>query len=92
MPASGNAGGIFYFREVQGKGLGGLLMLNALERVAEISRQAGIAAVVLDAKDEAVARFYRRFGFIALPDKPLQLFLPTETVCEVFAQLAGLPR
>jgi predicted GNAT family N-acyltransferase len=76
-------------QQVQGKGLGGLLMLNALERIAEIAAQVGLAAVVVDAKHEAAARFYQRFGFIALPDKPLQLFLPTQTLLAAFAKNIG---
>jgi hypothetical protein len=41
-----------------------------------------IAAYVLmvDAKDEGSAAFYRHHGFIALPDSPRTLFLPQATV------------
>ena len=34
---------------------------------------------LVDAKDEAAARFYRGFGFVPLPDAPLELFLPLRT-------------
>ena len=34
---------------------------------------------MVDAKDEAVAAFYRHHGFIALPGLPLTLFLPLAT-------------
>lgn len=73
-------------QHMQGKGLGGLLMMNALERIAEIANQVGLAAVVVDAKNEAVARFYERFGFVPLPEKPLQLFLSTATLLAAFAK------
>jgi len=33
-------------------------------------------ALMVDAKDETAAAFYRHHGFIALPDSPLTLFLP----------------
>ena len=36
-------------------------------------------ALMVDAKDEAAAGFYRHHGFIALPDSPLPLFLPLAT-------------
>ena len=46
------------------------------------ARHAEIAAYALmvDAKDEAAAAFYRHHGFIALPDSPLSLLLPLATV------------
>lgn len=65
---------------LQGKGFGEFLLLNALERVAEISLNAGIAAIVVDAKDMKAADYYRRYDFIASPDNLLQLLLPTKTV------------
>lgn len=65
---------------LQRKGFGEFLLLNALERVAEISLNAGIAAIVVDAKDMNAADYYRRYDFIASPDNPLQLLLPTATV------------
>jgi hypothetical protein len=34
----------------------------------------------VDAKDEAASRYYRRFGFIALPDSPHQMFMPPATL------------
>lgn len=67
-------------KPLQGQGLGEQLLLNALERIAEISQNAGIAAVVVDAKNEKAAGFYRKYGFVPSPDNPLQLFLPTATL------------
>ena len=61
----------------KGQGLGGALLADALDRAA----RSGIAAhaLMVDAKDEAAAGFYRHHGFIALPDSPLTLFLPLAT-------------
>lgn len=60
--------------QYQGGGLGGALLADAVQR----SRNSGIAtfALLVDAKDEQAARFYRHHGFIALPDALLTLFLP----------------
>ena len=44
--------------------------------VAEIAAH----ALMVDAKDEAAAAFYRHLGFIALPASPQLLFLPLGTV------------
>jgi hypothetical protein len=35
--------------------------------------------LVVEAKDEAAAAFYRHHAFLALPDSPLTLFLPLAT-------------
>jgi hypothetical protein len=42
--------------------------------------QGANSAMVVDAKDEGAATFYKHHGFIALPDSPLTLFLPLATV------------
>ena len=59
----------------KGQGLGGALLADA--RAA----RSGIAAFALmvDAKNEAAAAFYRHHGIIALPDS-LSLFLPLATI------------
>ncbi len=62
----------------KGQGLGGALLADALDRAtrAEIAAY----ALMVDAKDESAADFYRHHGFIALPDSPRTLFLPLATV------------
>jgi GNAT superfamily N-acetyltransferase len=61
----------------KGRGLGGALLADAIKRASD----SGIAAYALlvDAKDEEAAAFYRHHGFIPLPDSPLALFLPLAT-------------
>lgn len=62
----------------KGQGLGGALLADALDRVAR--SEIAAYALMVDAKDEMAAVFYRHHGFIALPDSPLTLFLPLATV------------
>ena len=62
----------------KGKGLGGALLADALDRAAR--SEIAAYALMVDAKDEAAAAFYRHHGFIALPDSPRSLFLPLATV------------
>ena len=62
----------------KGHGLGGALLGDALTRAARAEIAA--YALVVDAKDETAAAFYRHHGFIALPETPLTLFLPLATV------------
>jgi ribosomal protein S18 acetylase RimI-like enzyme len=74
----------------QGRGYGGDLLVDALTRISRAADAIGIAVVLLDVLDdgdaEQVARrkaLYERYGFQALPSRPLRLFLPMTTVREV---------
>ncbi len=62
----------------QGKGLGGALLVDALHRASR--SEIAAYALMVDAKDEVAATFYRHHGFIAQPDSPLAMFLPLATV------------
>lgn len=62
----------------KGQGLGGALLADALDRAAR--SEIAAYALMVDAKDEAAAAFYRHHAFIALPESPLTLFLPLATV------------
>jgi ribosomal protein S18 acetylase RimI-like enzyme len=61
----------------KGIGLGAALLADALERINR-SKIASYALVV-DAKDDEGAAFYRHHGFVALPDTRRRLFLPMAT-------------
>lgn len=65
-------------KEFKGIGLGGALLADALTR----STRSEIAAYALlvDAKDESAAAFYKHHGLVELPSQPLKLFLPLATV------------
>lgn len=61
----------------QGRGVGGVLLADALARAL----RADIAAyaIVVDAKDATAAAFYQHHGFIAFASQPHTLFLPLAT-------------
>ena len=67
-------------RSRQRQGLGALMMVHAMRRALQVADSAGIIGFFVDAKDAAASRFYRRFGFIPLPDDPQKLFLPLATL------------
>ena len=69
----------------KGQGLGEFLLLDALHRSLTTAAQIAAMGVIVDAKDDAAAAFYRHFSFIALQANPRRLFLPMKTV----AQLLG---
>ena len=62
--------------DIQGQGIGRLLLADAVKRALAVSEEIAIHALVVDAKDERAARFYRAFGFTPLVDQRNRLFLP----------------
>lgn len=60
-------------RSLQGRGLGGELLWDALSRAVAASRQAAARFVVVDAVDDHAASFYRHHGFTPVPDRPRRL-------------------
>lgn len=71
------------FRQ-QRRGIGEILLMDALHRCLVQSSKIAAAVIVVDAIDEGAARFYQRFEFIALPTTPGRLFLPMKTVATLF--------
>ncbi len=67
----------------KGKGLGKLLLIDALKRGLEVSKVIGSMAVIVDPIDENAVQFYDRFGFILLPDSG-KMFLPMKTIEQLF--------
>jgi predicted GNAT family N-acyltransferase len=65
---------------VQKQGLGGQLLLAAGRRCLLVASQAGGVALLIDAKNEQVAKWYANFGAVPLLDTPLSLLLPFNTI------------
>jgi GNAT superfamily N-acetyltransferase len=69
----------------QGRGLGGDLLLAAGERALAVAAEVGGVALGIDAKNEKAARWYARFGALALLDDPLKLILPLRVIADAIA-------
>ncbi len=67
-------------RRHQGKGLGGMLLVDALLRVREVADRIGVHAVTVHALNNRARTFYLAHGFLPLADDPNHLFLPTATI------------
>lgn len=67
----------------QAKGIGKLLLIDALKRSYEISKTIGSFAVIVDPLDEDAIQFYGKYGFIILPDSG-KMFLPMNTIKSLF--------
>ena len=61
----------------QRRGLGELMLMNAVHRTMQDA--AAAFALLVDAKNDLVAGFYRRYGFRLIAGKPRTLFLPLAT-------------
>lgn len=61
-------------KEWRGQGLGGALLWDAIERAARSEIVA--YAILVDAKDDNAAAFYRHHGFLTLGSGQHTLFLP----------------
>lgn len=64
----------------KGKGLGELVLVDALKRSLGASREVASFAVFVEATNEGAAAFYEKFGFLRLLDDRLKLFLPMKTI------------
>lgn len=66
--------------KVKGSGLGEHLLLDALFRSFNLSQKSiGAMAVVVDPINEHAVLFYKKYGFIQLPDSE-KMFLPMKVI------------
>jgi ribosomal protein S18 acetylase RimI-like enzyme len=63
------------------RSLGSALLYDAISRT--MRADPGIFALVVDAKDETAANFYRRFGFQPFASRPLSFSLPIATAANL---------
>lgn len=60
----------------RGRGYGELLLQNAVKRCLTVRKDIACYALVVDAKDDAAARFYAKYGFQSCCDEAAQWYLP----------------
>ena len=70
-------------KKYTGKGIGKLLLIDALRKSYEISNVVGSFAVIVDPIDKEAKAFYFKYGFILLPDSG-KMFLPMITISQLF--------
>ena len=64
----------------RGKGIGRLLLVDALRRSVRLSAEAGAVVVVTDPKDQSARTFYQAYGFQPLDER--RLFIPMKDLME----------
>jgi ribosomal protein S18 acetylase RimI-like enzyme len=72
-------------RAYRGRGLGGLLLVDAVARA--VRAEPAIFALIVDAKDEPAVGFYEHHGFRRFASRPRTLFLP---IAEAVRHMAAL--
>lgn len=74
----------------QGNGLGYAMLLDALKKVIDAARLAGLKALIVDAKDKRAEEFYitKGFEFIsqAKSTAPAKLYLSTDVILKTLEQ------
>lgn len=71
----------------KGKGIGEILLADAVERVIDASSRLAVYAIIVHAKDEPAETFYRSFGFRPQLSHPARLFLPLGTALDGLGRL-----
>jgi GNAT superfamily N-acetyltransferase len=72
-------------RDYQGKKLGRLLLMDALQRSWKNTAAVASIGVVVDAYDERARAFYLHHEFVQLIDHPNKLFISMLTIEKAFA-------
>lgn len=70
-------------KNCQGKGLGKILIIDALKRSYDISKEIGSFAVVVDPIDKEAELFYKKYDFLKLPDSG-KMFIAIRTLKDLF--------
>ena len=68
--------------ECQGQKLGGMLMVDAMQRTIALADSFGIVGFLVDAKSERSKKFYEGYGFVELQGNPFALFLTLATLVD----------
>ncbi len=58
----------------QGRGVGAMLLAEALRKAVAAGEVAAARLIVVDAIDEEAAAYYERYGFLRAPEYPLRLY------------------
>ena len=64
----------------QKNGIGPAMLKEAMQRTLEISRSAGVRALMAHAIDDEAVTFYLKYGFLLFPAETRTMFLPIETL------------
>lgn len=64
----------------QRKGIGKVLLVEAMRKASDIAENAGVIGLFVDAKDASAKTYYEQYGFEGTKSRPLLLFLPLSSL------------
>lgn len=67
----------------QKQGLGKIMLIDAMKKTLLVAQSLGMAGLFVDAKHEQAKQYYSQFGFLSLPNKLDNLFLPMKTLANL---------
>jgi GNAT superfamily N-acetyltransferase len=70
-------------KTVQGQGFGSSLLKDALKRALNVSKEVGVRAVLVHAKDPEARDWYKDKGFIESPNDPFHLLLLVQNIAAI---------
>ena len=76
-------------RTVQGRGLGGALLLRAAARCIRVANEVGGVGLLIDAKNDRATQWYAGHGALELVDAPLSLVLPLAVAADALKRGGG---
>lgn len=73
-------------QRVRGQRIGDLLLADAVRRILGAGRSIAVFAIVVEAKDDRAAAFYRNFGFESFPSRARRLFMTAQAAAAALAR------
>jgi len=73
-------------RRHQNRGLGQMLLRDAMLRAVSVSQDTGVFAILLHALSEPAKRFYLSRGFVESPLQPITLMMTIQTMRAILAE------
>lgn len=70
----------------QGRGIGPVLLRDAILRTLQAAEIAGIRAILVHAISERAKQFYEKWGFVASPVDPMTLMVTVAEAAEMLAE------
>lgn len=71
----------------RGRGIGEILIADALQRIVNVAQDLAVFAIVVEAKNARASDFYQSFGFIPFPMHPDRLFMLTSTAAAALKRI-----
>jgi GNAT superfamily N-acetyltransferase len=70
-------------KQQQGKGIGELMLVDALKKALHASTQVTSLAVMAEALDQNALNFYLKYGFQQFSQEPMKLYFPVQSIAQL---------